>query len=138
MNKEFRVWRFCHAENKHKFYYTSKPYIVCNSGATLVFPTDGNDEWVDDSIMEADEIPIQQFTGLTDLTGRKIFEGDIVQEMVDGKPAYFGQIVFNTGTFFISGDGPMFNYWDVDSAVPSSYKNHRIIGNIFENPELLK
>ena len=84
MKKEFRIYRFCHVENKKKFYYASTPCMVVNSGATLVFPTDENYDWVDDSIFKVEETPIQQWTGLTDSTGRKIFEGDIVDYRYDG------------------------------------------------------
>ena len=66
---------------------------------------------------------IGQFTGLTDKNGNKIFEGDIL--MVDDN-CY--EVKYMLGQFFIGMN------------MPVSYKRFdcEVVGNIFDNPELIK
>ena len=84
---------------------------------------------------------IMQFTGLHDKNGKEIYEGDIINLGENGhaKPS---QIAFNDGSFCIIAD------WISDKENPfielSTYCNPafikcvEIIGNIYENPELIK
>ncbi len=67
---------------------------------------------------------VQQYTGLTDSTGKKIFEGDIV-----GYGTRKWLVVWNDGGFFEIKDGEYL--WEVCDKMT-------ILGNTFENPELLK
>lgn len=72
---------------------------------------------------------IMQWTGLRDINGVKIFEGDIV-EYIDNTEGgvYKGVVEFENGMFTFDGGNAMGDY-----DVPI-----KVIGNIYQNPELLK
>lgn len=83
-------------------------------------------------------IPIMQFTGLLDRQGKEICEGDIVAV----KSYYIGdslikeacgEVKFGNGAFYI-------NYEFSPELCEEEIENEHIqvIGNIYENPELLE
>ena len=70
---------------------------------------------------------LMQYTGLKDKDGKEIYEGDILQEddIYDRPTKQFYEVKYNaTSTTF-----------GIHWSMQDSYK---IIGNIYENPELLK
>ena len=81
---------------------------------------------------------LQQYTGLKDKDGKEIYEGDICKKPSSNgtkEQMCYGEIVFYKGSFCfkrqnsnlrISVDNIVYNYADCE-----------IIGNIYENPELL-
>ena len=71
---------------------------------------------------------VRQFTGLKDKNGKEIYEGDIVKSVYGN-----GYIVFEYIGFAIKSIGSE----SIDFEFPSFYLNCEIIGNIYENPELL-
>ena len=74
----------------------------------------------------------QQFTGLKDKDGREIYEGDILETFVF-KIKIIYIIVFENGNFKVKELGNPNCNLDLYDIV----KNTKIIGNIYENPELL-
>ena len=76
--------------------------------------------------MSKDWIP-NQFTGLKDKNGKEIYEGDIA--IFGSDPAE--QIIFKSGAFRWGGD------FDYILQISEEYETE-VIGNIYENPELLK
>jgi len=111
----------------------------------IIAPNDGR-------FCDNDEIELMQYTGLKDSNGKEIYEGDIVTfyDFFGGKfYAYAGEweeeyedmtgdIIFNIGDFCIQHHG----HAVITDAIPLSqiigYINYEVIGNIHENPELIK
>ena len=72
-----------------------------------------------------------QYTGLTDKNGKKIWENDILE--LPGEDGYFVcEWQEDTARFVLNGEGltvDFDNYWSYEVEV---------IGNIFDNPDLLE
>jgi hypothetical protein len=66
---------------------------------------------------------IQQYTGIKDAKGNEVYEGDILQDD-DG---FIDLVKYNEEGYYHAGD------WD-----GSDFKYCKVIGNIYENPELLE
>lgn len=81
---------------------------------------------------DVDPSTIGQYTGLTDKNGKKIFEGDIVKgkDNLERNLAASGYIDHENGSFVIVGEF-MTHYRWLDYEL-------EVIGNIHDNPELLK
>jgi uncharacterized phage protein (TIGR01671 family) len=73
---------------------------------------------------------VMQYTGLKDKNGKEIYEGDIIQ--ADGM--YNDQIIFQDGGFNLKAGDEGLNLW----YQLEEYGNFEVIGNIYENPELLE
>ncbi len=76
--------------------------------------------------------PVMQFTGLTDINGVEIYEGDIVLVPGEGNcevkiSAYYG-VVYSD----------IFGYERPHADCAAELDYPTIIGNIYQNPELLK
>ena len=114
---EFRAWRIGKMYGPHSF------GILLNAAKDYGF-----------SLNALDKVVWEQFTGLTDCDGMKIFEGDIVEfsrywigEMP--QPAGTGEVVFDDGAFQIGfGDDYGFELTQNDI----NDKLLRVIGNIHE------
>lgn len=113
------------------------------------------DHWIDDGMrydyqnsiyIEScgwDEFPIMQFTGLKDKNGKEIYEGDILlcheydSSDIGGKiiQTFKNAVVgFEDGSFYYYPKG---NMKQPHQLLMYAYMPE-IIGNIYENPELLK
>ena len=80
------------------------------------------------NIGDLSNVEIMQYTGLKDIAGDEIYEGDIVRDVSDG---IIGQIEYSDGGFIIIYD----DIAEKLNADESVYLE--VVGNIFENPELL-
>ncbi len=77
------------------------------------------------------DLPIMQFTGLLDKNGKEIYEGDIVKCRHIDVPA---QVVYEIALGYGLRDTK--NHWQ--GQLKTYAEDYEIIGNIYENPELLE
>ena len=88
---------------------------------------------------QVDPETICQFTGLTDKEGVKIFEGDIVSTDIE-RPYLI--VEFRDGCFMFNCNDGGEDYYDIMLPIlnepQTQYKYGEVIGNIFDNPELMK
>lgn len=82
---------------------------------------------------------ILQFTGLKDCNGVEIYEGDILSTDLS-RPYLI--VEFRNGAFMFQCHDGGRNYYDfmepANERLKFSAKYHEVIGNIYENPELLE
>jgi len=76
---------------------------------------------------------VGQFTGMTDKNGTKIFEGDIVKEQYKAYERIYN-VFWDEDYFVFRAKSKDYSY-HLDEIIPSHCE---VIGNVFENKEILK
>lgn len=77
------------------------------------------------------DVILEQYTGLKDKNGKKIYEGDIVDYNDDGE--CIGVVEYDAPEFCLNADATNWARMFLKGA-----PHQRVIGNIHENPELVK
>ena len=143
---KFRVWNTL----VKKFSYFDKPEMQIGTNgfdSGLIFPLSENSNLYMGKYSE-----LQFCTGLKDKNGELIYEGDILDLYVSSKKLYRYEVKYEIGSFMLVSQDEIFDFPNVwnDNVYPLSqlyyeYQNEEncideceIIGNVYENPELLK
>lgn len=82
-----------------------------------------------------DNLVLEQFTGLTDVNDKDIYEGDIIKSSYKYAQPKVSQIIIENGNSYILGE-------DLATGNEMLVSDHiseiKIIGNVHTNPELLE
>lgn len=137
-NIKFRAW-----DTKKKKWLDSSEYQLGWINNELVINPVYNgkgymdEEWSSSVDLESDlsdHVELMQYTGLLDKNGKEIYEGDILQYNYQNyKSSHLETIKwYENGFFHFQNEDVLFG---CKASMSSVY--YEIIGNIFENPELL-
>lgn len=135
---KFRAWSL---EYKQWMNHCS---VIDSEGNILVLYYEQKEDGISPIVFDypLDRVIIQQFTGLTDSTGKEIYEGDIVEYEPRSLIYRIGTITYSD---YYNGWSvkdhkcyPLSEFGDYSLASPFlSFGFTKVIGNIFETPELL-
>lgn len=147
----FRLWRYCHSLGYPRYYYLSGPWITRWTNE-IVFSDDERPDYCDETLrtLQGEEI-LEQWTGIKDLTGRDVYEGDVIREEWDAPAGHLVSDSLIKHGAYEDGEGykVIGFYRDYvlrtavtagESGAPLSVNTSRwtVIGNRHENSELLK
>ncbi len=120
-------WDFVITKNWHKCTESNGPGLFGSGGTEGTFEVPGK------SFKE-----VMQFTGLSDKNGIEIFEGDIVE-----RSGHKYTVKYMPGSFVLAIGGrpvemsELIERYTKGSAVAFYFEGLTVLGNIYQNPELL-
>ena len=148
---KFRAWD----KKRKKMWYPNNDevdfYAIGMSGALYALDENGKYDYTE----EFEKMIFMQFTGLKDSNGKEIYEGDIVSWKAEGAIGEWlvGIVKWEEDRFIVERvNSPLWVYEGItcrsyaikgefyaEYRIPSfEWDELEIIGNIYENPELLK
>ena len=128
MNREikFRAW----LKEKKEMIDNARPDFFCKQLNYLRGNSAGGQDVLG---VSTEDIELMQYTGLKDKNNKEIYEGDVLSNGNDEKPY---KVIFENGSFRaeFEGDFEEYSFYLIDIVA----QHCEIVGNIYENPELLK
>lgn len=122
---KFRIWD---TENKEMLKVQELDFEPTFYGGRIAIRPDQYSDYFD-----TEDMILMQYTGLKDKNGKEIYEGDIVRtHYIGGDGVENDEVIFDRGCFCV-------NYSE-DYHPLLNEVNHcsEVIGNIYQNPELLE
>ena len=131
MNREikFRTWDFI---DKKMINFFNPVFVKIENSINFLFSNNFYDLWYSKcqrGSMDSKTFDIMQFTGLKDKQGKEIYEGDIIEF---DKKEWGG----NDNIHVVSWNNEV-GSWSWGGGITSDMEYRKVIGNIYENPELL-
>ena len=121
---KFRAWN---KEEKEMYYNAEQTYDYRCQGKGCFLENFG-------SVLKDERLEVMQYTGLKDKKGKEIYEGDIVKvEKIDWAYIYYDEDRMAWGIKPINEF-----YFDSPLLSENADLELKVIGNIYENPELLE
>ncbi|MQQ32655.1 YopX family protein [Streptococcus mitis] len=133
MTPRYRVWvktekRIVFSDDILSIDYENKEIVT-----QQVYFVNGLPDDRDIYCYDFDEIELMQSTGLKDKNGKEIFEGDIVKMAKDvySEPTYYEVVRHRGGAYRLESKQHGCELW-------LRHTDCEVVGNIYENPELLE
>lgn len=134
---KFRVFEPLN-KNMHYLDFALYKHDEFNQQNNFVLPTDMQCTAKDYTIMNLDAVNIMQYTGLKDKNDKEIYEGDIVEVTWANQRKLIKYIVKyaeDCAYYLLECTTDEF---ELDTFCGYSKEQLEVVGNIYENPELLK
>jgi len=142
---KFRAW------DKEKRIWISNGEIEYSISENTLTVIPNTIEHIGDSVHDnyvAERFAVVQYTGLKDKNGVEIYEGDIIDfdVFLGGGVSTLLKVVYSAPSFKVVGISFQTNFVGTSSRIkfmdgeinPGDLEVYEVIGNIYENPELLK
>ncbi|WP_370561583.1 YopX family protein [Lactiplantibacillus plantarum] len=125
---KFRTWD---NENETYLYDVQKAYDMFSGTVKYADGEDANyEECCFGDFLSNRRYDVEQFTGLKDVNGKEIYENDLVRLTDDLEDPIY-KVIFDEAKFEIIGGGVCYDLGE-------EFMDCEVIGNVHENPELLK
>lgn len=121
--------------------------LITNKGKYFIHPK-CNAVYIDGELgrliimHEVNPDTVCQYTGMTDKNGKKIFENDIIKDtgVCTGKVVFqkYEWLIHVVKSEYVLARNQCFPLWQWDESVENDSRELEVIGNIFDNPELLE
>ena len=136
MDIKFRIWDY----EMQKMYYST------DDGVLITFDRIGLSIYLINEMRELSNFEIMQYTGRKDSQGIEIYDGDILDILVESYD-FAEEFTRNANTkFYVEFDNEVSSFTIKSKTVNHLYhgfdevadENMKVIGNIYENPKLLE